>query len=167
MAEEQKRQSPGRKFGLRRLQDVLFRTDGSSRLGVAVISDQPVSFEIDGVDAGRRAGWSVLVQGTAAEVGEQDAAELEATGSAPQPWAPGSRRQVVRIVPYAISGRRIRPVPGWRWTQLSEALVLGTLLGSGGRPGGDVSPGRAAGPAALAGKGPVVVEAGPVDVLAG
>src|SRR5438105_5745024 len=44
-------------------EDVLFRTDYGSKFRLAVLGEHPVSFEVDGVDGGRRTGWSVLLQG--------------------------------------------------------------------------------------------------------
>ncbi|MEA2844549.1 MAG: uncharacterized protein QOJ69_2220 [Actinomycetota bacterium] len=117
-------------------ESVVFRTDEGSKFDLAVLAGRPVSFEVDGLDGGRRCGWSVLLQGTAAEVAEprddvdvpgrdvperdvpeRDVPEREL--AALRPWAPGSKGHWVRIVARAISGRRIRPAPDWRWTDLS------------------------------------------------
>jgi len=81
----------------------LFRTDYGSKFRLAVLGETPISFQVDGVDPGRRTGWSVLLRGEAVEV---DPSELQ--HSAAQPWAPGRKDHWVRIVPSEISGRRIR-----------------------------------------------------------
>ena len=82
---------------------VLFRTDFGSKFRLAVLSGHPVSFEIDGVDPGRRTGWSVLLQGRAVEV---EPWQLEPRLVVP--WAPGRKDHWVRIVPESMTGRRIR-----------------------------------------------------------
>ena len=84
-------------------EDVVFRTDYGSKFRLAVLGEAPVSFEIDGLDPGRRSGWSVLLQGTASELPEEAGRRLRL-----QPWAPGSKTHWVRIVPDSITGRRIR-----------------------------------------------------------
>ena len=83
---------------------VLFRTDAGSKFRLAVLGGHPVSFQVDGVDPGRRTGWSILLQGEAVEV---DPSELE---QAVEPWAPGRKDHWVRIVPSSISGRHLRLV---------------------------------------------------------
>jgi nitroimidazol reductase NimA-like FMN-containing flavoprotein (pyridoxamine 5'-phosphate oxidase superfamily) len=70
-------------------------------------ADYKVAFEIDDIDTGARQGWSVLVQGPAHHV-TGDEQEL-ADGARVEPWAPGDREMVVRIVPSRITGRRISP----------------------------------------------------------
>ena len=66
-----------------------------------------MAFEIDEIDRSARGGWSVLVQGPAHHV---TADELDAAaGTRVEPWAPGDREMVVRIVPSRITGRRVGP----------------------------------------------------------
>ena len=84
-------------------EDVVFRTDYGSKFRLAVLGEAPVSFEIDGLDSGRRSGWSVLLQGSASELPEEAAHRLRL-----QPWAPGAKAHWVRIVADSITGRRIR-----------------------------------------------------------
>ncbi len=88
---------------------VVFRTDYGSKFRLAVLGEQPVSFQVDAVEPGHPSGWSVLLQGNATELGESDAEELRL-----RPWAPGAKSHWVRIVPDSVSGRRIRlaPFPG-------------------------------------------------------
>ncbi|MFP5319972.1 MAG: pyridoxamine 5'-phosphate oxidase family protein [Acidimicrobiia bacterium] len=86
-------------------ESVVFRTDHGSKFRLAVLRETPVSFEIDGVDPGRRSGWSVLLQGPATELGSE---EVERLGLQPWPWAPGAKPHWVRITPQSLTGRRIR-----------------------------------------------------------
>jgi nitroimidazol reductase NimA-like FMN-containing flavoprotein (pyridoxamine 5'-phosphate oxidase superfamily) len=64
-----------------------------------------VAFEIDGVDAAARRGWSVLVRGTLQSV-DPDAAEFRARFD-PQPWMTPDRDAWMVIEPFAITGRRL------------------------------------------------------------
>ena len=84
---------------------VLFRTDDGTKLDAAVRSTR-VAFEIDGVDEATRTGWSVLVRGEAVEV--SDPVELARLRELPlHPYAPGVKGHYVRILPAAVTGRRI------------------------------------------------------------
>lgn len=91
---------------------VVLRTDEGTKLDAA-IKGARVAFEIDGIDAATRTGWSVLVRGEAVEV--TDPAELARLGKLPlDPWAPGAKNHYIRILPAVLTGRRIsasrRPV---------------------------------------------------------
>jgi nitroimidazol reductase NimA-like FMN-containing flavoprotein (pyridoxamine 5'-phosphate oxidase superfamily) len=70
-----------------------------------------VAFEVDEIDQRTRSGWSVLVRGLAEEVTPAHRAELitrtQDTGLTS--WAPGEHGHWVRLIPHAISGRRIVP----------------------------------------------------------
>jgi nitroimidazol reductase NimA-like FMN-containing flavoprotein (pyridoxamine 5'-phosphate oxidase superfamily) len=81
----------------------VFRTDYGTKFRLAVLRETPVSFEIDGVHPGRRSGWSVLVQGSAMELSDEEATRLRL-----EPWAPGRKTHWVRIAPESVTGRRIR-----------------------------------------------------------
>ncbi|HEX9357787.1 MAG TPA: pyridoxamine 5'-phosphate oxidase family protein [Streptosporangiaceae bacterium] len=84
---------------------VVFRTDEGTKLAAACRGGR-VAFEIDGADAAAHTGWSVLVRGETAEV--TDPAELARLRRLPlQPWAPGAKTHYVRILPAALTGRRI------------------------------------------------------------
>ena len=85
-------------------ESVVFRTDYGSKFRLAVLRETPVSFEIDGVDPGRRSGWSVLLQGNATELAQEDVERLRLD---PAPWAPGEKSHWVRIAPQSVTGRRI------------------------------------------------------------
>jgi nitroimidazol reductase NimA-like FMN-containing flavoprotein (pyridoxamine 5'-phosphate oxidase superfamily) len=70
-----------------------------------------VTFEVDEIDQRTQSGWSVLVRGLAEEVTSEHRAELiertQATGL--KPWAPVEHGHWVRLIPHAITGRRIVP----------------------------------------------------------
>jgi uncharacterized protein len=85
---------------------LVLRTDEGTKLDAAMRGSQ-VAFEIDGADAATRAGWSVVVRGEAVEV--TDPVELARLSKLPlHPWAPGAKAHYVRILPAAMTGRRIR-----------------------------------------------------------
>lgn len=68
-------------------------------------SGEAVGFEIDGIDTGAEAGWSVLVRGALHHVPLD---QLEALGpfADPHPWAAG-RDDWLIILPITVTGRRI------------------------------------------------------------
>lgn len=83
---------------------IVFRTDLYGVLADGT-HGTVVAFEVDELDDRMRSGWSVLVIGTAEHVTEHtDVAE--AFGQLGQPWAPGPRPLVARIVPSRVTGRR-------------------------------------------------------------
>jgi nitroimidazol reductase NimA-like FMN-containing flavoprotein (pyridoxamine 5'-phosphate oxidase superfamily) len=88
---------------------IVIRTDAGSKLSSA--SHANVTFEVDDIDRRRRSGWSVLVKGLAEEVTAEHRAELiERTRTAAvEPWAPGEHGHWLRLIPHAVSGRRIVP----------------------------------------------------------
>jgi len=92
---------------------IVFRTARHSALdedlqtGIAG-GDYMVAFEIDQLDAPRRQGWSVLIQGPAHHV-EAEAERRSAEQAGVRPWAPGERELFLRIVPHRVTGRRIKP----------------------------------------------------------
>ena len=72
-----------------------------------------VAFEIDGFDAARRSGWSVMVQGTGHDV--TDALDLKSEHLQTlelSPWAPGPKPRLLRIDARTITGRRFGGGPG-------------------------------------------------------
>ena len=90
---------------------VVFRTgqdsplDEDLRTGIAH-AEYKVAFEIDDFDAGAREGWSVLIQGSAHHVtDEEERAAVERSGVVP--WAGGEKQQYMRVRPTRITGRRI------------------------------------------------------------
>ncbi|GAA2310489.1 hypothetical protein GCM10010149_71110 [Nonomuraea roseoviolacea subsp. roseoviolacea] len=90
---------------------VVFRTaqggqmDQALRTGMEGV-EVKIGFEVDQIDEARREGWSVLVQGPAHLVKEE---ELDAVmGAQVSPWAGGARELYIRILPHQVTGRRIR-----------------------------------------------------------
>lgn len=102
---------------------VVFRTDDGTKLDAACRGAR-VAFEIDGIDASARTGWSVLIRGETTEVNDPE--ELARLRGLPVvPWAPGPKSRYVRILPAVVTGRQI-VAPG----QPAERPA-------GGRPGED------------------------------
>ncbi|MEV0168818.1 helix-turn-helix domain-containing protein [Nonomuraea fuscirosea] len=64
-----------------------------------------IGFQVDRIDEARREGWSVLVQGPAHHVPDDEAATV--SGADVTPWAGGDRHLYIRIAPHQITGRRI------------------------------------------------------------
>jgi nitroimidazol reductase NimA-like FMN-containing flavoprotein (pyridoxamine 5'-phosphate oxidase superfamily) len=87
---------------------VVFRTDLGTKLLAAQHAN--VAFEVDNVDQEARTGWSVLIQGMAEDVSARvdDAIAERGRHLDIDPWAPGDRSRVVRIIPASVSGREIR-----------------------------------------------------------
>ena len=84
---------------------ILFRTAAGTKLAAAI--GNPVAFEVDSYDLSSGEAWSVVVKGTAREVVRLH--ELVDTLELPLfPWHAAPKRQVVRIEPTVISGRRFR-----------------------------------------------------------
>ncbi len=84
---------------------VVFRTGEGTKLDAA-IRNATVAFEADAIHSIFETGWSVVIVGTAEEV--FDPSEIErVTQMGFRPWAPGSRSHLIKIVPTALSGRRI------------------------------------------------------------
>jgi nitroimidazol reductase NimA-like FMN-containing flavoprotein (pyridoxamine 5'-phosphate oxidase superfamily) len=91
---------------------IVFRTaehgplDEDLRTGIAD-ADYKVAFEIDSIDPAARKGWSVLIQGPAHHLTGDEEEAVRRTSA--EPWAPGDRELLVRIVPTRITGRRVGP----------------------------------------------------------
>ncbi len=91
---------------------IVFRTARHSALdqdletGI-VGGDYKVAFEIDEIDTAGRQGWSVLIQGPAHHVSEDERESAERAGV--EPWPAGDRELFIRIVPNRVTGRRIKP----------------------------------------------------------
>jgi nitroimidazol reductase NimA-like FMN-containing flavoprotein (pyridoxamine 5'-phosphate oxidase superfamily) len=91
-----------------RSQSVVFRTAPGTKLG-SLLREEDAAFEIDGIDAGGRTGWSVVIVGVADEVtGPGEMRRLDKLGL--EVWAPGERTHWVRIRARTVSGRRIAVV---------------------------------------------------------
>lgn len=87
---------------------ILFRTGEGGKLRAA-LRNAVVCFEVDEVDAARREGWSVVVTGTARELGGASAAEVESLPL--EPWMPAAGDHVVAISVDLVSGRRLARRP--------------------------------------------------------
>ncbi len=74
---------------------------------IAGHSDEQVAFEVDHVDEALSQGWSVLVRGRAHRVAHPAELQIVRRDAAIWPWPGGDRDVYVRIVPDAITGRRI------------------------------------------------------------
>ena len=89
---------------------VMFRSDDGLKFRLSVLAEHSVSFEADSIDTAGRLAWSVVVQGRAELLTDEEVERLP-YGKWLRPWAPGARDAWVRIVPYTITGRRLHPVP--------------------------------------------------------
>ena len=87
---------------------VVIRTVAGQKLAAAQGTN--VTFEVDEFDPVHLSGWSVMIRGTAEEVtsrhGAQTRERTEPVG--PTPWPSGEHPHIVRIIPRAVTGRRIR-----------------------------------------------------------
>jgi len=88
---------------------VVFRTADGIKLSSA--RHHRVTFEVDHADRAARSGWSVVIQGVAQEVTQFEASDVleRVDDLGVDPWAPGEKPHMVRIVPLQITGRRVRP----------------------------------------------------------
>lgn len=83
---------------------IVFRTDLYSAIADATRGSE-VAFEADELDDRMQSGWSVLAVGEAQHV-EDPAETADLFRRMGEPWAPGSRPLVTRIVPLRVTGRR-------------------------------------------------------------
>ena len=89
---------------------ILFRTAEDSVLNEASL--RVVAFEVDHIDDAAHAGWSVLVQGLAQDIGDAvDPTSERLRRLALVTWAPGARTSWFRVDPDTVTGRRLRVVP--------------------------------------------------------
>jgi nitroimidazol reductase NimA-like FMN-containing flavoprotein (pyridoxamine 5'-phosphate oxidase superfamily) len=79
-----------------------------------------VAFEIDGIDATRRRGWSVLVRGTLQHIDPDAAAFRDRFDSAP--WLETERDAWLVIEPFSVTGRELHP------TEQDWAFHMGAYL---------------------------------------
>jgi nitroimidazol reductase NimA-like FMN-containing flavoprotein (pyridoxamine 5'-phosphate oxidase superfamily) len=98
-----------------RSQSVVFRTAPGSKFH-ALLHSAHAAFEIDGIDESSRTGWSVIIRGVTNEVTNlSEVRRLDRLGL--EPWAPGPKRNWVRIRAWTVAGRRIvlgdGSVPGY------------------------------------------------------
>lgn len=92
---------------------VVFRTAPGTKLTHGPRSR--VAFEVDALDAGAGAAWSVLVQGLAHDVTATLDRASAALGRLPvEPLAPGRRQHWMAVYPTRITGRRFAIAPSDR-----------------------------------------------------
>ncbi len=88
-----------------RSQSVVFRTAVGSKFH-ALLLRANAAFEIDGIDAGARTGWSVIIVGMAEEItNPTELRRLERLGV--EHWAPGPKPHWMRIRAWTVTGREI------------------------------------------------------------
>ena len=83
---------------------ILFRSAPGTKLDAA--AGGAVVFEVDHLDRGTRAGWSVVVHGHAALYTRFDSAAMQRAADL---WWDSPKEHLLRITPDVISGRRLRP----------------------------------------------------------
>ncbi len=86
--------------------NVVFRTADAGAL--AGLHGRKVAVEVDGYDAQRRTGWSILVRGVGRDI--TSASDALATRLRAMPldcWAPGDRDRIVAVLPVSITSRVI------------------------------------------------------------
>jgi hypothetical protein len=81
---------------------VVFRTNDATAAHVPGI----VAFEVDHIDSAMSEGWSVLVRGHARLI-EEPAERLAVAHMDIEPWAGGTRLNIVAIAPFELTGRVI------------------------------------------------------------
>lgn len=87
---------------------IVFPTNARTKLQAALHWPK-VSFEVDGLEADGRSGWSVMVVGHAEEVTDL-AEQVRAAAGRFVLWGTGPRTVWLRIVPERVTGRRISAV---------------------------------------------------------
>jgi hypothetical protein len=91
-------------------ESVLFRTVPGTKFDAATVG-AVLAFQADAYDLGSGTGWSVLLQGLAAEVADDDGPELAASGDIPRWVDDGPDGRLVRIDATQVNGRQFR-LPG-------------------------------------------------------
>ena len=84
---------------------IVYLTAEGTKLAATLLGTA-VAFEIDAADPMFHTGWSVVVRARAEEITALDDL-MEAERLPLQPWGPGDKRRYVRLVPTAVTGRRI------------------------------------------------------------
>jgi nitroimidazol reductase NimA-like FMN-containing flavoprotein (pyridoxamine 5'-phosphate oxidase superfamily) len=91
--------------------DVVFRTGPDTIL--TRVDLEHVAFEIDGVDAQARTGWSVAIHGVGSEITDADDQKARyLRQKLAESWAPDPRPRWFAIYPREITGRRIESAAG-------------------------------------------------------
>jgi transcriptional regulator with XRE-family HTH domain len=81
---------------------IIFRTSDAMTDNITGV----VAFEVDHIDEAMSEGWSVLVRGHARRIEIHDANQVAAHAD-PDPWAGGSRLNLIGIDPFELTGRVI------------------------------------------------------------
>jgi nitroimidazol reductase NimA-like FMN-containing flavoprotein (pyridoxamine 5'-phosphate oxidase superfamily) len=84
---------------------IVFRTARGTKLAAATL-EAVVAFEVDDYRRADRSGWSVLAVGPAQVVHDLDAT-IKVLAARLEPWAEGTRTNIVRVTPEFLSGRRL------------------------------------------------------------
>lgn len=92
---------------------VVFRTAPGTKLR-ALLTGAAVAFEADGMNAYATEVWSVVVKGVPVPF-DGDLWTLQDGGPDREPWQPGLKEHLIRIVPAEVSGRRFAVSPRTRW----------------------------------------------------
>lgn len=88
---------------------IIFRTTAYSELGTHGPNTE-VAFEVDQLDYGAQAGWSVVATGRAEAVEDFEAIQaIRLGGGDPTPWAAGSRQLYFQLRWRELTGRRLGP----------------------------------------------------------
>lgn len=97
-------------------ENIVFHTDDGTKLRRG--PGRSACFEVDEIDRAGHTGWSVVAVGRLEEVTELDGPVYERVIKLPiEPWAPGPKDRVLRLIPSQITGRRI---PQRRETRAEE-----------------------------------------------
>ena len=64
---------------------------------------RPACLEVDQIDTEHQTGWSVLIRGRLEDVTHDG--DVLARITPPRPWAPGPHPFLLRLVPFAVTGR--------------------------------------------------------------
>jgi len=91
-------------------QSVLFRSADGSKL-TSLLRSERAAFEIDGIDAADRLGWSVIVVGPVEEIAAPDPLERVCRARV-RPWVDVELPRCMRIRATVVSGRRLVRGPG-------------------------------------------------------
>ena len=84
---------------------IVFRTNAGRKMYWGAGSE--VAFEVDSLDKASRAGWSVVVHGTARDITRFDGPERQ---MAARSWT-GDKDFLIRIAPRSVAGRRVAALP--------------------------------------------------------
>lgn len=87
---------------------IVVRTSASLKLAAAVLGEG-VAFEVDAIDELHHSGWSIVVRGIGREIDDLEEV-LDADRLLLEPWADGPKNRYLRIVPTAVTGRRLPTV---------------------------------------------------------